>query len=258
MSRGALSASVSSSVPRALAVLEYLAAASSPPSSRQIAERFEIPPSTLTALLSALRTLDYVTVENGLYHPGPRLLGLGHLTSRNASVLGVRTALEVLVTRTRETAFFSILVDRTDDDVGNVLPVEQIESSDTVRYVGLIGRRLAAVRSAAGLAILTSLSDVTDTAYENAVQQSENFASRAQLTKHLEAIRRRGFAFETPPGESSTSASVPLLHSGKVLGALSVAGPIERMAALEPDLAEIFSEALGAAERSTSPGSLAV
>lgn len=233
---------VSGSVFRALSLLEYVLGADTPTSTRELVERFSIPASSLAALLSALRTEGYLVSESGSVKPGTRLLALGQLAGRHELVANVRRALRLLADRTGETAFYSIEI--RDGGLGSVLPVEQIESPDELRYVGILGRPMPLQRSMAGRAIL-AFSDRDAEAWE-AFAVTDGAVAADGLLAELHEIRRVGLAISPISASapvSTMTVAAPVIRAGRVVGAFSIAGPAKRIESLEDDLGSIFQEA---------------
>ncbi|MFC8663060.1 IclR family transcriptional regulator C-terminal domain-containing protein [Streptomyces sp. NPDC057199] len=235
---------VSGSVFRALSLLEYVLGADTPTSTRELVERFSIPASSLAALLSALRIEGYLVSESGSVKPGTRLLALGQLAGRHELVANVRRALRLLADRTGETAFYSIEIRDGDGGLGSVLPVEQIESRDELRYVGILGRPMPLQRSMAGRAIL-AFSDREVEARE-AFEVTDGAVAADGLLAELREIRRVGLAISPISASapvSTMTVAAPVIRAGRVVGAFSIAGPAKRIESLEDDLGSIFEEA---------------
>lgn len=243
MSTGSKS-TVSGSVFRALALLEFVLGADTPPTSRELAERFSIPTSSLAALLSALRGNGYLVSDGGSIRPGTRLMALGQLAGRHEVVVNIRRALRLLVDRTGETAFYSIEVPGAGAGLGSVLPVEQVESPDEIRYVGILGRPTPLLRSMAGRAILAF--SERDADVEATLTREGRVDAVDEILAELREIRRVGLAFATTPTSAAIgtmTVAAPVFHDHSVVGALSIAGPGERMKARRDELPAIFQEA---------------
>ncbi|MCZ7645554.1 MAG: helix-turn-helix domain-containing protein [Planctomycetota bacterium] len=85
----------------ALEVLEALARAERPPGFAQLLEETKIPPATLNRLLARLGDTGYARkVARGTYAPGPRLLVLGLLATKDAAVDAYRATLDELAAET--------------------------------------------------------------------------------------------------------------------------------------------------------------
>lgn len=235
---------VSGSVFRALALLEFILGADTPPTTRELGQHFGIPPSSLAALLSALRGEGYLVSTGGSITPGPRLMALGQLACRHEIVVDIRTALRLLVDRTGETAFYSVEVPGPAGELGSVLPVEQIESPDEIRYVGILGRPRPLLQSMAGRVILAFSAREADLRALLSRQDGPGHADR--VLSELNEIRRTGLArYTTRPSDriGTTTVAAPVLQNGRTIGALSIAGPSARIDALADDLRTIFRDA---------------
>jgi DNA-binding IclR family transcriptional regulator len=248
VNRGGVSTSLSTSVPRALALLELVLGADVPPTTTELAGETAIPSSTLAALIGGLRDLGYLVTEQGRHRPGPRLLGLGHLAGRHAAVVDAHAALELLVAETGETAFYSIEVDGSPTTPGRVLPVEQLESPDEIRYVGILGHATPLLLSAAGMALLafSARDPATILAATPRADRPAELASPAKLRGAIAETRAAGFALlarETTAPLAAASAAAPVFRAGQLVGAFSVSGPRERIQALLPRLREAFAAA---------------
>lgn len=129
------------------------------------------------------------------------------------------------------------------------LCVDQLESQQEVRWVGLVGQWSPLVVGASGLAILAALPDDEVESYLStiAIHAPEGGrVDRDRLRERLAEIRRQGYArTDGDRIDGLAGLSAPIFDgSGLAIGAITVAGPSHRMPA---DLGTWSSELRGAA-----------
>ncbi|HET7560259.1 MAG TPA: IclR family transcriptional regulator, partial [Limnochordia bacterium] len=144
------------------------------------------------------------------------------------------------------------LAEQTGESVNLMVPdgnyglyVDSVESRQNIRMVVRIGAQEHLHRSAVGKAILAHLPDAKRDAVLDAAglarATEKTIVDRDALLTQLAEVRARGWALDDEEGEAGTRCcGAPIFDGeGKVLGALSVAGPafrlpLERLAALAP------------------------
>jgi DNA-binding IclR family transcriptional regulator len=162
--------------------------------------------STLRLLTSLVHGGLLVRDGHGRFSPGPLATRLASIRdSRDELARLVRPELARLARRTRESAGFSV----RDQDAR--LLVARVHSPESVRDHLEEGARLPLHRGAASEVLL---------AFE-----------ATRLRGHLKEVRSRGWAASFGARDPNVAAvAVPLLdRDGRLLGALSVSGPITRV-----------------------------
>ena len=196
--------------------------------SRQLA----IGKSSTHRFLSVLRDLGYVDKngENDKYFATLRVFELGALVrGRIRLVQLVRPYMEQLGNQFHETinlAFF---------EQGEVVYIDKVESVKTLRMDLAIGRQVPAHCTALGKVFLANLPQDQLTNYLRACKlqahTDRTITEAEELKMHLDRVRRQGFAIDDGElDEGIRCIAAPIKGEfGKVLAAISIAGPSIRM-----------------------------
>ena len=235
---------------RAMAILDMLAAQERDVSLFEIAEQLRLHKSTIHRLLMVLERHRLVErhPESGKYGLGLKLFELGN---RAFSRLGIgeraRPYLERLAAEARETAHLCIL------DDGEVLYLEKVEPSRTVRVPTSVGRRNPAHCTAVGKALLAYLSDAE---LDEVVRRRgldartpKTITTPTALRRELRTIRSRGYSVDDEEIEEGLRCvGAPVRdHTGRVVASISIAGPAFRLTrAKTPALARLVTTAANA------------
>ncbi len=221
-----------SSVTNALRVLDCFSATERELGVSELARRLDMGKSTvhrLCATLAAGGLLDH-NAETGRYRLGLRLYELGALVSAHMDLHeAAGPALLEVRNRTGETVQLAVL------DGREVVYVERLESSHTVRLFGRVGHRNSAHCTATGKVLLAHLPDAElDALLDGWVLEGRTpytITDHAEFRKALAEVRRRGWGENTNEVEIGVaSVAAPVRDSsGAVVAALSVAGPAMRL-----------------------------
>lgn len=226
----------SQTVLKSLDVLDCLAAARQPLSAPKIAKLCRMSRPTAYRLLTTLMGRGYVMVDEDYnYSLGTKILVLARvvLDTMNLPKLA-QPYLHELSQLSQETAFMSIL------DGVNILYIAkeespQVQDSQAFQMRSNVGTRLDLHSSAMGKAILanlppaeghTLLSRLNLTRYTD-----QTLTDRNALIRELEQIRQQGYAIDNCEGDDWVRCVAAPVYdsSGRVLGAISIAGPAHRM-----------------------------
>jgi DNA-binding IclR family transcriptional regulator len=188
------------SAERTVKILETLAASPTRLTLSELQERMGYPRSSLHALVRTLRDLKWVeTDESGsAFGVGPHALlsGTAYL-DRDPALRFAYETLEDLRTEIGYTIHYA----RRDD--AHVLYLASRESRTSVRLVSRVGRRLPAHVTALGQALLADLTEAEVDALlpgELTAITANTIVDRAALHAELDAVRKRGWAFEREQG----------------------------------------------------------
>lgn len=217
------------SVARALGLLADVARHENPQSFADFQKRFRLPKATLHKLLLTLEALDFITrsSETGRYSLGFAALELS--AGKGARPADIRSIihpfLKKLVDRYNETGHIAVL-EGTDE-----LILERIDSPNQVVRLAIIGRRHPAYGSAGGLACLAARGDAALAELPERLKQmtKNTVASRKQLIKRLEDIRRKGYAIEMEevyPGVRCVGVAINV--PGWPIASISFSLPLQR------------------------------
>ncbi|MBE2275555.1 MAG: IclR family transcriptional regulator [Rhodobacteraceae bacterium] len=211
-------------------VLENLVASQGSLSLTEIASQCGISKSNAHRLLGTLEACGYVrrATDSRNYELTLRIWEMGQ---RVYSLVDLRTVavphLRALAAETEETVHLSVL------DNNGVLYLDKVDSIHAVRTYVNVGDRAPAYCSATGKAMLAFSPDHVVEAVGATIEPITPLTVRsaAELRAHLDLIRERGFARtggEWRPGVLGFAAPIKS-PSGRLLGAIGVAGPEERM-----------------------------
>jgi len=199
------------SAERTVRILETLAASPTRLTISELQERMGYPRSSLHALIRTLRELKWVEADEtgSAFGVGPHALlsGTAYLDRDRA----LRYAYETLEDLRAEIGY-TIHYARRDD--GHVLYLASRESRDSVHRLSRVGRRLPAHLTALGRVLLAGLTpDEVDRLLPAALVPvtPHTIVDREALRTELDAVRERGWAFESEqgtPGVACVAAAV--------------------------------------------------
>ena len=228
---------------RGLRILECLAESRSPLSFTDLQQQLAIPKASLVRLLMTLIENGYVMAipEGRGYQLGMKILSLGsRLLDRLDIRMYARSFMQELMEQTGETIELSIL------DNGELLCIEKIEGSESIRLFTQIGSRYRTLHaSAPGKVHLAYMpqQDFENFILENGLPRlTENTITDVNVLKlQLEQIRQIGVAFDDQERRLGVRrfASPIFDCNGKKIAAIDLAGPVFR---LTLDRKQHFSE----------------
>ncbi|MEV4802251.1 IclR family transcriptional regulator [Nonomuraea sp. NPDC049421] len=222
------------SVERALDVLEALAEHGGEAGLSEIAARTGLPYGTIHRLLQTLLSRGYVRQESDRrYALGGGLVRLGGIAE---SMVGVwaQPYLTKMVELSGETANLAVL----EGDF--VVYVAQVPSPRRLRMFAEVGRRVLPHSTAVGKVLLAG----RPAAEALAVFERTGMPRRTPNTitelpamqAELEAVGSRGYALDLGEEELGVHClAVPVRDGSRVVAAMSVSGPAERIDALDRD-----------------------
>jgi len=232
------------------AILETLADRREGATLSELAARADAPKTSLVGLLAAMVGKDCLRRDaSGRYLLGPRVHGLAMraLAGRELPELA-RPLLKELAEQTGETAVLGVLA----ADADMVVYVERVESADPIRYSVDVGERRELHCTAMGKALLAHMEPARLGKFLRTARLRRftptTVTSVAALRAELAHIRECGVA--RTRGERVSAASglaVPVFDcETRVVAALLVAGPSERMRAGERRNTRLLKEAAAA------------
>jgi DNA-binding IclR family transcriptional regulator len=236
------------SIDRAFAVLRSLTAG--PAGVTQLAERVDLPKSTVSRLLGTLEELGMVeqVVSGGNYRIGSGILEIAAAVMPGRSlVAGARPHLVELARLTGEAAGLALPEGRLAHYV------DQAESDNQVQVRDWTGERISMHAVPSGLVFLAYAGDEFVDEYLSSPLQAftaRTITDPAALRRRLAEIRSSGFAWiyeEFADGANSVAAPIRDTH-GRVIAAIHSHGPAHRFPGeRSPD--EIGTLVVAAAER---------
>lgn len=167
--------------------------------------------------------------ENEKYRLGVGLFGLGALVRQRMNLSSeARPFLFTLREQTNETVLLAIL-SQTE-----IMYIYNLESRQAIRMRSDVGVRRPAYCTALGRAIMAyQPADIVDDILEQPLLQRtpKTVTEPAKLRKILEQVQRQGYAIDDEESEAGMRCvAAPVRDaSGRVVGALGVAGPVQRL-----------------------------
>jgi len=198
----------------------------------ELSTRLRLGKSSVHRFLSVLRDLGYVekNEDNGKYLATLKVFEIGSMVrGRIRLVQLARPYMEELGRQFHETVNLAFL------EGGEVVYVDKVESAEPLRMDLAVGRRVPAYCTALGKVFLANLSEGELERYLRN-QSLRAFTERTitsadELKRHLDRVRTEGFAIDDRElDEGIRCIAAPVRNeSGRVMAAISIAGPSMRM-----------------------------
>jgi IclR family KDG regulon transcriptional repressor len=222
----------SSSVLKALDVVEALVAAPSPLTLTEIAKAVDRPLPTTHRLLRTLELRDWVESVEGRYRLTLKLFDLGiTVASRIDIVAESRPRVEELCREVDETINVSVR------SGGSAVYVLKVESPRSVRLISQLGMHVPLHATAMGKVLLAfanpdERADALSELGSKLEPRTENtIVTRKALEQELAKVARRGWGVDNEEYDYGlTCVAAPIYDRGeRVTAAISAAGPTARM-----------------------------
>ena len=244
-----------SSVTSALLVLKVFSEEEAEIGISNLAKRLGLAKSTVHRLAVTLASEGFLeqNPDNGRYRLGLSLFALGALVRRRMNVSNeARPLLGALRDKTQEAVHLAILAQTS------IIYLYNLESSQAIGIRSYIGTRKPAFCTAEGRALLAFAAPTVLNAViaEGLVERTPKTSTEpAALRRALEETRQSGYAVDDEESEvGMRGLAAPIRDiSGKVIAAVGLAGPIQRLTkrdlrSLAPDViatADAVSARLG-------------
>jgi len=233
------------SVERTLDILEALVEFGSEAGLVDVSQAVGLPLATVHRLLGTLIRRGYVKQnrDNRKYSLGFRALQMSNDMRLGFSLrLEARPFLRRLMQRSGESANLAVL------DDGEVVYIDQAQSSRILRMFTQLGSRVPAHSSASGKAMLAfsppAVVDGIVRRYGLHRQTPQTITDPADFRKELDRIRAQGYAIDDQEQEDGVRCvAVPVRgEDGDIVASLSVSGPASRLsdAQLQPLVEDIL------------------
>jgi IclR family acetate operon transcriptional repressor len=222
------------SVDRAFDVLEALAERGGEAGISELATRTGLPYGTIHRLLRTLLMRGYVRQESDRrYALGGAIIRLGEVAERMVGVWA-RPYLAQMVELSGETANLAVL----EGDF--VVYVAQVPSPRRLRMFAEVGRRVLPHSTAVGKVLL---GDRPDQEVISVIERTgmprrtaNTITGQAEMLGALTLVRDRGYALDLGEEELGVHCLAVPVHDGtRVVAAMSVSGPADRIDALDRD-----------------------
>lgn len=215
---------------RTLAVFEIFAREKRALTNSDMARLLSVADTSCLDLLHTLHTLGYLvrTPKTRRYYPTARLFETAHSINQNDPLSTVaREAVEQLVERTGESAFFGIL------DRHAVKVIAAQSSSKPLRYVVEVGSRVSLNASALGKALvgLHSSDDAAKLIKGLTLRQvtAHTITAHEHLLADVDQGRKRGWYEVVDEGGEDVAGLAVSGWMGEQPAGLALAGPSKRM-----------------------------
>jgi IclR family acetate operon transcriptional repressor len=234
------------SLSRALMMLNTLAKSDPGLSLSELAQKVELPISTVHRLLSTLQHENFVRYdpERGAWLVGVQsfIVGSAFLRSRELAAIA-RPLMRELMEHSGETVNLAV------EDVGEAIYIAQVECRQTMRAIARPGGRAAMHASALGKALLSAMSDweVERILTERGLPKltDKTITVPEKLLAELKVVRGRGFAIdneENAVGLRCVAATI-FDEYARPAAAVSLSGPTVRITPeFLPNLGEAVHE----------------
>jgi DNA-binding IclR family transcriptional regulator len=219
-------------IDRVVSIIDALAGDRKDLSIAELAQELGLHKATVHRLLMILcqhRLVDR-DEQTGRYHLGLRLFELGTAAVARFNIRDrARRHLEKLLYEVDETVHLCVL------DDGEVLYLDKIESTRSIRMASRSGRRNPTYCTAVGKAMLAYLPerevDEILTRHGMERQTPKTITTPAELKADLRIIRERGYSIDDEEAEEGVRCvgAAVLGHGGRPLAAISVSAPSFRV-----------------------------
>ncbi len=231
---------------RTVQVLQELAVSAAGVPLAGLAERLQLPKTSLFRLLRSLESGGYVTSVNGVHQIGPEALKLGMAIMQNREFPNsARTAIEWLAEKSSET----IILGTLDETETNVVYTDVIDATNPLRFIIKMGTIKPLYTSASGLAILAYMNPAELQRYLAEVKFVRHapgtISSVTMLKRKIREIRGSGVAVSIDGMfEGVFSIASPVVNAkGIVRAGLSISAPSTRGIRQKEKFAALVSQA---------------
>ncbi|WML28289.1 IclR family transcriptional regulator [Neobacillus sp. OS1-33] len=220
------------SLERALTILNKLSEYPDGIQITRLSEQIGLTKGTLHRLLATLSNMNYVTKdeETDKYKLGLQVLFLSRNLLNNTDVVTVsKPFLEKLSREVNET------IHLCTEDHGEVVYIDKIESSQTIRMYSRIGSRAPMYCTGVGKILLSGMTpEARDTIISNMTfipKTPSTITSKEELLEEIERVKSQGYALDDAENEEILRCiAAPIFdHKGKIIASFSISGPRNRI-----------------------------
>jgi IclR family transcriptional regulator, KDG regulon repressor len=220
------------SVLRAVQILQCFSLENPHFTHSEISKRLGLNKAAVTRLLYSLEKSGLIEkdVESGRFGLTIRLYQIGSVyTNLTGIPQAARPALVELTSACEESSHISILREF------EIVYVDKVESARPIRMMSYVGRKLPAYCTGTGKAIIANLGEEFLKEFLQKVRLKRHtpntITKAAEFRAELEKVRGLGYATDNAENEPEVmSVAAPVRdQSGKVVAAVSIAGPVYRM-----------------------------
>jgi IclR family transcriptional regulator, KDG regulon repressor len=220
------------SLERALTLLNKLSEYPDGIQITRLSEQVGLTKSTIHRLLATLSSMNYVVKdeETDKYKLGLQVLFLSRNLLNNSDIVTVsKPFLEKLSQEVNETVHLCI------EDRGEVVYIDKIESTQTIRMYSRVGSRAPMYCTGVGKILL---SDKNPDVFEEIVSKinfipktPSTITSKEQFIEEIEKVKSQGYALDNAENEIVLRCiAAPIFdHKGKIIASFSISGPSNRV-----------------------------
>jgi IclR family transcriptional regulator, KDG regulon repressor len=220
------------SLERALTLLNKLSEYPDGIQITRLSEQVGLTKSTIHRLLATLSSMNYVVKdeETDKYKLGLQVLFLSRNLLNNSDIVTVsKPFLEKLSQEVNETVHLCI------EDRGEVVYIDKIESTQTIRMYSRVGSRAPMYCTGVGKILL---SDKNPDVFEEIVSKinfipktPSSITSKEQFIEEIEKVKSQGYALDNAENEIVLRCiAAPIFdHKGKIIASFSISGPSNRV-----------------------------
>lgn len=200
---------------------------------KEMVERLGYHKSSLQRLVTTLEAegfLERTQRTRSHFRLGPMLLMLGNVASHSTDLRRVaRPYLQRLVEQTQETSHLCVV------DQSKCYYVDKIDSKQAIRLSTYVGQRLHLHCSGVGKALMSGMSkeEMDRIIAERGLPRftDNTITDRDRLLEELNRIRKEGLSFDNEEYEIGLRCvAAPVMDNrGRVVAAISISGPIQRL-----------------------------
>jgi len=220
------------SLARATAIIEAIALHDNTMSITAISQHVNLHKSTVHRILGTLIQLGYIrqNPRNSHYELTVKLFELGSSAIKHSDLVTLaHPYLESLRDISGEVVHL-VLPDQHD-----IIYVDKVESTQTLRMHSFIGRRSPMYCTAVGKAILATRTDEQIKAFWESItpeaRTPKTLTNFSDFEEEIIRIRRFGFAYDNEEHEIGIRCIAFGIrnYAGDTIGAISISGPVQRM-----------------------------
>ncbi|MEH7482179.1 IclR family transcriptional regulator [Neobacillus drentensis] len=220
------------SLERALTILNKLSEYPDGIQITRLSEQVGLTKSTIHRLLATLSSMNYVVKdeETDKYKLGLQVLFLSRNLLNNSDIVTVsKPFLEKLSQEVNETVHLCI------EDRGEVVYIDKIESTQTIRMYSRIGSRAPMYCTGVGKILL---SDKNQDEFNELISNinfipktPSTITSKEEFIEEIEKVKSQGYALDNAENEVVLRCiAAPIFdHKGKIIASFSISGPSNRV-----------------------------
>lgn len=238
--------SYSTTVDKALAILEYLSVNKGGVLLADLVKGLGIPKTTVFRLLETLKFRGYVETapQTEMYTLGLKAIDLGISALTNMEIVDAASPyLRDLAQTTGETSFLGVY------NEGEIVYLHKSEGTQSIRISSQLGSRRPVHCTGLGKAILSGfpIETVDKILHEKGMPKytEHSITSPYRYHKELSKVRAEGYAKDAEELELGLSCfAAPIFnYTGGVVGAICISGPTDRIELNQADLIHKLKEA---------------